>query len=45
MCLFISCADINQMDNTGSYIVETTVTLQEGKTNKVLALFKSTPPN
>lgn len=32
------------MDNTNRYIVETTVKLNEGKTNEVLDLFKSTNP-
>ena len=32
------------MNNTDRYIVETTVNLQEGKTNEVLELFKSTNP-
>ena len=35
---------LTNMNNTGRYIVETTVNLQEGKTKEVLELFKSTNP-
>ena len=41
LCLFISCAENSKMD---TYIVETSVNLQKGKTMEVLELFKSTNP-
>lgn len=44
LCLFCSCAERSHINNTDRYIVETTVYLQEGKTNVVLALFKATNP-
>jgi heme-degrading monooxygenase HmoA len=43
-CLLISCAQKSPMNIADRYIIETTVKIQEGKTNEVLALFKSTNP-
>ena len=44
MCLLSSCGEKSHINNNGSYIVQTTVNLQEGKTHEVLELFKSTNP-
>ena len=44
ICLLATCGEKNNMDKIDKYIVETVVHLQQGKTNKVLELFKSTNP-
>lgn len=40
----MSCGEDNHMNNTDKYIIQTTVYLQQGKTDEVLDLFKSTNP-
>jgi len=45
VCLLVSCSEAKPKQQIDRFIIETIVQLQQGKTNQVLELFKSTNPD